>query len=78
LALSASTDGEIAALAQTIKAARKTSRNPKLAIMVGGPLLQRQPKLAQHLGADGVADDVTSAITLATNLVQHQMTVRLN
>jgi len=78
LALSASTDGEIAALAQTIKAARKTSRNPKLAIMVGGPLLQRQPELAQLLGADGVADDANSAITLATKLVHYQMTVRLN
>ena len=78
LALSASTDGEIAALAQTIKAARKTSRNPKLAIMVGGPLLHRQPELAHRLGADGVADDASSAITLATKLVQYQMTVRLN
>ena len=78
LALSASTDGEIAALAQTIKAARKTSRNPKLAIMIGGPLLQRQPELAQLLGADGVADDANSAITLATKLVHYQMTVRLN
>ncbi len=78
LALSASTDGEITALAQTIKAARKTSRNPKLAIMVGGPLLQRQPELAQRLGADGVADDATSATTLATKLVHYQMTVRLN
>jgi MerR family transcriptional regulator, light-induced transcriptional regulator len=78
LALSASTDGEIAALAQTIKAARKTSRNPKLAIMIGGPLLQRQPELVQLLGADGVADDANSAITLATKLVHYQMTVRLN
>jgi methanogenic corrinoid protein MtbC1 len=78
LALSASTDGEIAALAQTIKTARKTSRNPHLSIMVGGPLLERQPELAELLGADGSAEDATSAITLATKLVQHQMTVRLN
>jgi methanogenic corrinoid protein MtbC1 len=78
LALSASTDGEIAALAKTIKTARKTSRNPHLSIMVGGPLLQRQPDLAKQLGADGSAEDATSAITLATKLVQHQMTVRLN
>jgi methanogenic corrinoid protein MtbC1 len=46
--------------------------------MVGGPLLQRQPDLANQLGADGSAEDATSAITLATKLIQHQMTVRLN
>jgi len=78
LALSASMDSEIAALAQTIKAARKTSRNPQLSIMVGGPLLQRQPELARLLGADGAAEDATSAIALATSLVQDQISVRLN
>jgi hypothetical protein len=38
LALSASTDAEIEDLGSTILAARKTSRNPRLSIMVGGPL----------------------------------------
>ena len=40
--------------------------------------LREFPELAELLGADGSAEDATSAITLATKLVQHQMTVRLN
>jgi methanogenic corrinoid protein MtbC1 len=78
LALSASTDREIEDLAKIIKAARKTSRNPRLAIMVGGALFLRQPELARIVGADGSAEDATSALALAANLVQHQKEVRLN
>ena len=78
LALSASTDREIEDLAKIIKAARKTSRNPRLAIMVGGALFLRNPELARVVGADGSAEDATSALALAANLVQHQKEVRLN
>lgn len=78
LALSASTDREIEDLAKIIKAARKTSRNPRLAIMVGGALFLRHPELVRVVGADGSAEDATSALALAANLVQHQKEVRLN
>jgi len=78
LALSASTDREIDDLQKTVEAARKTSRNPRLAIMVGGALLLRRPELASIVGADGTADDADSALTMAANLVQHQREVRLN
>ncbi len=78
LALSASTDREVDDLTKVITATRKTSRNPRLAIMVGGSLFLRHPELARSVGADGVAEDALSALTLAAKLVQHQKEVRLN
>ena len=78
LALSASTDAEIDDLGSTILAARKTSRNPRLSIMVGGPLLMRQPHLGTALGADGVSSDAADALVLAQRLLQAQKEVRLN
>ena len=78
LALSASTDAEIEDLGSTILAARKTSRNPRLSIMVGGPLLGRQPHLGKSLGADGVSNDAADALALAQQLLQAQKEVRLN
>jgi len=78
LALSASMDGEVSNLTKTIKAARKTSRNPRLAVMVGGPLFLRQPGLAATVGADGMSEDAPSALALAGHLYQQQQEVRLN
>ena len=78
LALSASMDGEIDDLGKTIKAARKTSQNPRLAIMVGGPLFLRRPELAKELDADGVSTDANDALALARRLMQAQKEVRLN
>ncbi len=78
LALSASMDGEVKDLGKTIKAARKTSRNPRLAIMVGGPLFLRQPELAHTVGADGMSEDAPAALALAGHLYQQQQEVRLN
>jgi len=78
LALSASLDAEVDDLGSTIAAARKTSLNPRLAIMIGGPLLVRQPQLGTTLGADGVSTDALDALALAQRLVQAQKEVRLN
>lgn len=78
LALSASLDAEVDDLGSTILAARKTSLNPRLAIMIGGPLLTRQPQLGTTLGADGVSTDAVDALALAQRLVQAQREVRLN
>ena len=78
LALSASMDKELDALSKTIKAARKTSRNPQLAVIVGGPLFLRQPGLAEAVGADGMAEDAPGALALASRLFQRQHDVRLN
>lgn len=76
--LSASMDSEIDDLEKTIKAARKTSQNPRLTVLVGGPLFLRRPELCDMIGADGTAADAPSAIALAATLVQIQQEVRLN
>ena len=47
-------------------------------IMLGGPLLLRQPQLAATLGADGVSTDALDALSLANRLLQAQKEVRLN
>lgn len=78
LALSASHDAEIGDLATTIQAARKTSQNPRMAIMVGGPLFLRRPELSLPLGADGMSHDARDALALAQHLLQCQREIRLN
>lgn len=78
LALSCSMDYEFQELGKTIRTARKTSRNPRLSVMVGGPLFLRQPELAATAGADGFSADAEAALTLATQLVQEQQNVRMN
>lgn len=76
--LSASMDSEINDLEKTIKAARKTSQNPRLTVLVGGPLLLRRPELSDMIGADGTAADAPATLALAAKLVQIQQQVRLN
>lgn len=78
LALSASMDSEIDDLDKTIQAARRTSQNPRLGIMVGGPLFLRRPELADKLRVDGCSNDATDALALARSLMQAQKEVRLN
>lgn len=78
LALSASMDGEADDLGKTIKAARKTSQNPRLMVMVGGPLFLRRPELADEVGADCMSADATEAVLLASQLIQIQQLVRMN
>lgn len=78
LALSASMDGEAGDLGKTIRAARRTSQNPRLAVMVGGPLFLRQPELARIVGADGMSADAPQAVALATRLMDAQQEVRMN
>lgn len=76
--LSASMDSEIDDLEKTIRAARKTSQNPRLTVLVGGPLLLRRPELCAMVGADGVAADAPTALALAARLLQRQQEVRIN
>ncbi len=78
LALSASMDYEVDGLMKTIKAARKTSQNPRLAVIVGGPLFLRQPELAEQIDADGVSTDAIDALLLAERLIQRQKDARFN
>ncbi len=76
--LSASMDSEVGDLEKTVRAARKTSQNPRLTVLVGGPLLLIRPELSDMIGADGMAADAPAALALAARLVQLQQEVRLN
>jgi methanogenic corrinoid protein MtbC1 len=78
LALSVSTDNELPELGKSIRTARKTSRNPRLSIMVGGPLFLREPSLAATVGADGCSSDAEAALAMAIQLIQQQQDVRMN
>lgn len=78
LALSVSTDNEFPELGKTIRTARKTSRNPRLSVMVGGPLFLREPALAATAGADGCSFDADEALAMAAQLIQQQQDVRMN
>ncbi len=78
LALSVSTDNEFPELGKTIRTARKTARNPRLSVMVGGPLFVREPALAVTAGADGCSSDAEAALAMAVQLIQQQQDVRMN
>ncbi len=52
LGFSLSCDRHVDALAQAVAEARAASRNPKLLVVVGGPVFCRKPDLARQIGAD--------------------------
>lgn len=78
LALSASMDGEADDLGKMIEAARRASKNPRLVVIVGGPLFLRQPELAAVIGADGMSADAPEAVAMATQLLHAEQGVRMN
>jgi len=53
-----------------IRAVRRASLNPGLAVMVGGPPFIGNPLLAAQLGADGTATDGRQAVAQARALVE--------
>ena len=53
-----------------IRAVRRASLNPGLAVMVGGPPFVGNPLLAAQLGADGTATDGRQAVAQAQALVE--------
>lgn len=56
-------------LASVILAVRAASRNPAVAVMVGGPLLALCPERVQAVGADLLASDAAEAVFRAESLV---------
>ena len=53
-----------------INGLRSVSRNPHVAIMVGGRIFNEEPDLATQLGADATACDATQALEVARTLVE--------
>jgi methanogenic corrinoid protein MtbC1 len=69
LGLSMSEDRQIPAMTQLISQARRTSSNPHLEVMVGGPLLRFQPDLAALVGANFSSAHADGAQKLASERV---------
>ncbi len=55
-------------LAATIRLIRQTSANPRIGIMVGGPLFTANPGLALEVGADETASNAPAAVLVAQKL----------
>ena len=55
-------------LAATIRLIRQTSANPRIGIMVGGPLFTANPALALEVGADETASNAPAAVLVAQKL----------
>lgn len=66
---SLSCETRLAGLAARIRKIRRESRNPSIAIMVGGPLLLQKPDLLAQIGADATAVDGPTAVMRAQNLL---------
>jgi MerR family transcriptional regulator, light-induced transcriptional regulator len=56
-------------LRRAIGDVRIASRNPAMAVMVGGPVISRQPQLVAQVGADGSAGDARDAPVIAERLL---------
>lgn len=57
IGLSSGSRKGVGQLASTIAAIRKASRNPRIAVMVGGPIFLADPQLVGAVGADATARD---------------------
>ena len=70
VAISVSTSRDLGALRKVIAQMRDKSLNPRVAIMVGGPLLAMQPNLATQLGADFSSGSAEQALRDADQQVR--------
>jgi methanogenic corrinoid protein MtbC1 len=70
--LTVSMERHVTPLARTIAALRRTARNPRLIVLVGGRVLSERPSLAAEIGADGTAADGALAVQLAEDLLSAQ------
>lgn len=66
-------DEQLDAVRSEIRRVRSASRNPNIAIMVGGPGFSADPTLAAQVGADGTATDGRQAVLQAALLVTNGM-----
>lgn len=69
VALSVGCDLHIEGLASVILDIRRSSRNPGIAVMVGGPVFVAHPEYFELVGADGTAPDAPHALLEAESLV---------
>ena len=73
LGFSLACDDQLEEVRTEIGRVRRASRNPNIAIMVGGPGFSADPTLAAQVGADGTATDGRQAVLQAALLVTNGM-----
>lgn len=69
LGLSLSGAAQIEAVTSAIVQLRRASRNPRLRVLIGGPLVREQPSLIGRCGGDAVATSIDDAVELARRWV---------
>ena len=69
VAISVGSAASVPSLAGHIAAIRAHSRNPEIAVMLGGPALLANPEIAAASGADATAPDAAEALRRAEALV---------
>lgn len=60
------------ALAETVEKLRRMSRNPRIRVMVGGPIFLDNPDVCEKVGADATAGDARHAIAIAERMLDLQ------
>jgi len=74
--LTISRDCPSAAISQLISAIRNVSANPSIKIMIGGRMINENPHIVEHVGADAMAFDAREALSVADCLVEAQQTAQ--
>ena len=66
--LTAGSDAQLEALKSAIVEIRKSSKNPQIGVLVGGPMFTQNPPLALTVGADDTAPNAPTAVLAAQKL----------
>lgn len=77
IGFSIGTERQASDLASVIRQARAASRNPGVAVMVGGPLVRESPASVAELGADLVATDAPQAVARAEQFFEQRVEKRV-
>ncbi len=68
--LSLGAESRLDGLAEAISVIRRSSRNPAIGIMVGGPTFTHLPELVARVGADATAANAPAAVVAAQKLFE--------
>jgi len=74
--VSLGSEANLDAVVTLIRQIRRSSRNPAMRVLVGGPVFIDRPDLALLIGADATATDAQSAVALAHDLLTVGLAVR--
>ena len=69
LGLSLSIDQQLTCLADLIHQFKNLSLNPRMVVMLGGPIFSAKKLAAKDFGANGICDNAKHAVGLAASLL---------